>query len=112
MVLMTGNWKMWLAGTGVSLVIFLIVYFTVIQPSTNTANQAVKTGLQETQQALNQAKTQIQNANSQAGASGSQASTTAAKAQQAISNTSKLAACLSTAGTDLTQVQSCQAKYK
>ena len=46
MVLVTGNWRIWLAGMAASLAIFAVVFFTVIQPSTNTANQALKTGLQ------------------------------------------------------------------
>ena len=59
MVVVTNNWKLWFAGLGASLVIFAVVFFAVIQPSQNTANQALKTGLQQSQQALNQAQKQF-----------------------------------------------------
>jgi type II secretory pathway component PulM len=104
MVVVTNNWKLWFAGLGASLVIFAVVFFTVIQPSQNTANQAVKTGLQQSQQALNQAQQQLSNASSQAGAA-------APAAQQALSKSSQLTGCLSQAGTDLGKVQACQAKF-
>jgi hypothetical protein len=52
MIVVTNNWRIWLAGTAASLAIFLVVFFTTIQPSMNTANQAVKTGLEQSQQAL------------------------------------------------------------
>ncbi len=59
MVLVTGNWRIALAGLAASLVIFGVLFFTVIQPSQNTANQAIKSGLQQSQQALNQAQKQL-----------------------------------------------------
>ena len=64
MVLVTGNWRIALAGLAASLLIFGVLFFTVIQPSQNTANQAVKTGLQQSQQALNQAQKQLSTASS------------------------------------------------
>jgi ABC-type uncharacterized transport system fused permease/ATPase subunit len=106
MVFVTNSWKMWLAGTAASLVIFAIVFFTVIQPSSNTANNAVKAGLQQSQQALNQAQHQISNAGSQTAAAGSQGA-----AQQTVTKAQKLVACLASAGTDVSKVQACQAKY-
>ncbi len=104
MVLVTNNWRLWLAGFGASLVIFAVVFFTVIQPSQNTANQALKTGLQQSQQALNQAQKQFSSASSQAGAA-------APAAQQALSKSAQLTGCLSQAGTDIGKVQACQAKF-
>jgi hypothetical protein len=62
MVLVTGNWKLWMVGMAASLAIFLVLFFTVIKPSSDTANQAVKSGLQQSQQVLNQAQKQITNA--------------------------------------------------
>jgi hypothetical protein len=104
MVLVTGNWRIWLAGMAASLAIFAVVYFTVIQPSMNTANQALKSGLQQTQQAVNQAQKQLGSASGKAGAA-------AGQAQQQLGNAAKLTACLAAAGTDATTIQACQAKY-
>lgn len=66
MVVVTGNWRIALAGLAASLLIFGVLFFAVIQPSTNTANQAVKAGLQQSQQALNKAA-KLANCLSQAG---------------------------------------------
>ncbi|MGO9972832.1 MAG: hypothetical protein ACLP01_08505 [Solirubrobacteraceae bacterium] len=104
MVLVTGNWRLWLVGMTASLVIFAVVYFTAIQPSTNAANQAIKTGLQQTQQALNQTQRQL-NTNA------SEASATAGQAQQQLGKAAKLTSCLEAAGTNATAMQACQAKY-
>ena len=46
MVLITQSKRMWLIGMAVSLGIFLLLYFTVIKPDSNAANQALKSGLQ------------------------------------------------------------------
>jgi hypothetical protein len=104
MVLVTGNWRMWMAGMAVSLAIFAVVFFAVIKPSQNTANQAVKTGLQQTQQALNQAQKQLTTASGQAGAPTGQV-------KQQLSTAAKLTACVSAAGTDATKLQACQVKF-
>jgi flagellar biosynthesis/type III secretory pathway M-ring protein FliF/YscJ len=84
----SGRW--WLASAAVSLIIFLIVYFTVIKPDNNTANQLLKSGEQQVQQAIN-------NAN----ASG-------AKVPAGVSN---LANCIAAAGTDTGKIAVCQAKF-
>jgi hypothetical protein len=112
MVLVTGNWKLYLVGLAASLAIFAVLFFTVIQPSTNTANQAVKAGLQQSQQALNQASKQLNSAggaaSSSAGGAGN-AVTKQAKAQ--ISKASKLTGCVASAGTDPSKLAACQSKY-
>ena len=90
MVLVTGNWRIAMAGLAASLLIFGVLFFTVIQPSQNTANQAIKSGLQQSQQALNQAQKQLSSAGSQA---------------------AKLANCLSQAGIDASKIQACQANF-
>jgi predicted PurR-regulated permease PerM len=110
MVLVTGNWRVALAGLVASLVIFAVLFFTVIQPSQNTANQAVKTGLQQSQQALNQAQKQLSNAASQTGSSAS-GSSAAGAASATVSKAAKLAGCLASAGTDVSKVQACQTQY-
>lgn len=118
MVLVTNSWRLWLIGMAASLAIFGLVYFTVIAPSENTANQAVKTTLQQSQQALNQASKQLRNPTGQAAASNSQASaadgqagTVSAKVQQSVNKASKLAGCMAAAGTDTGKLQACTAKY-
>lgn len=122
MVLITGNWRIALAGLAASLLIFGVLFFTVIQPSQNTANQAIKSGLQQSQQALNQAQKQLgtassqaSSASSQAGAAGTQAQQQVSKAtneaQQKLGQAAKLANCLSQAGTDATKLQACQANF-
>jgi hypothetical protein len=107
---------MWLVGMAVSVAIFALLYLTVIKPSSDTANQAVRSGLQQSQQAINQAQKELSNAGGQAGSvagasAGGQASTVASQAQQQLGNAAKLTSCVAAAGTDLSQVQACQAKY-
>jgi type II secretory pathway component PulM len=104
MVLVTNNWRMWLLGLGASLIIFLVVFFVAIKPAENTANQAVKSGLQQTQQAINQAQKSISNSSGQAGAAGSAATKT-------LNSASKLAACVSAAGTDASKLSQCEVKF-
>jgi len=113
MVLVTGNWRIAMAGLAASLLIFGVLFFTVIQPSQNTANQAIKTGLQQSQQALNQASKQLTGASTQtspsAPAVASQVSNATNQAQQQLSHAAKLANCLSQAGIDASKIQACQA---
>jgi uncharacterized membrane-anchored protein YhcB (DUF1043 family) len=97
MVLVTGNWRVALAGLVASLVIFAVVFFAVIQPSENTANQAVKSGMQQAQQALSQAQKQTSSADG--------------AASQTVNKAEKLAGCLANAGIDTSKVQTCQARY-
>jgi hypothetical protein len=116
MVLVTGNWRIAMAGLAASPLIFGVLFFTVIQPSQNTANQAIKTGLQQSQQALNQASKQLSNASSQTSPSPptavpSQVSKATSQAQQQLSHAAKLANCLSQAGIDASKIQACQANF-
>jgi hypothetical protein len=115
MVIVSNNWRLYLAGLAVSLAIFAVLFFTVIKPSTDTANQAVKTGLQQTQQALNQAQNQVSSATTQASTTASNASQSASTAgntaSSAVNNATKLTSCLASAGTDTSKIESCQSKY-
>jgi hypothetical protein len=126
MVIVNTSWQRWAAGLAVSLVIFLVLYLTVIQPSTNTANQAVKSGEAQTQQVIKQAQQQINGASNQASAASGHASKQAAaagakanqqiaaarvKASQQLNQAGKLAACVAAAGTDTGKLQACQVKY-
>jgi hypothetical protein len=104
MVLVTNNWRLWLLGMTASLLIFAAVFFAVIKPSTDTANQAVKSGLQQTQQALNQAQKQV-------GSTSAQASSTARQSSRQIHKAASLVQCLTAAGTNLTAVQACHTKF-
>jgi hypothetical protein len=90
-----GGWKIWLAGLAVSLGIFAVLYFTVIKPTTDTANEAIRTGLEQSQQQIDDAK--------------QDAPTPEARRQ--LSQASKLTGCLQDAGTDVSAVQECQAKF-
>ena len=88
MIVLTNNWRIWMAGMAASLAIFLVVFFTTIQPSMNSANQAIKTGLAQSQQELNQAAQQV----------GSSGGTAGKQAQQQLSKASRLTACVAAAG--------------
>jgi hypothetical protein len=85
MIVRSPKWA--LLSLAVSLGIFLILYFTVIQPDNNTANNAIKQGEQQVQQAVNQA----------------------GGVPAGVSN---LANCLVAAGADTGKIQACQAKFK
>ncbi len=114
MVLVTGNIRTWLIGMAASLIIFAVVYFTVIAPSTNTANQAIKSSEQQAQKLISTAQKQLSTAGSQAAAAGASgaASAVTSQAQQAASSAMTLASCVAAAGTDVSKVQACQAKYQ
>jgi hypothetical protein len=104
MVLVTGNWKLWMVGMAASLAIFLVLFFTVIKPSSDTANQAVKSGLQQSQQVLNQAQKQITNA-------GGANSSVSKQAKQSLNKASQLTTCMASAGTDPSKLAACQSKF-
>jgi hypothetical protein len=90
-----GGWKYWLAGMVVSVGIFAVIYFTVIKPTTDTANKALTQSLHQAHRQLNQAQ--------------QQAPDSASKKQ--LGKAEKLTACLEQAGTDVSKVQDCQSKY-
>jgi hypothetical protein len=101
-ILVTGNRRLWAASLAVSLIIFAVLYFTVIKPDNNTANQAVKAGLQQSHQVINQARKQLSDT-SGAGAS--------KQVQKSLGKAAKLTTCLQAAGTDATKLAACQTKY-
>jgi hypothetical protein len=96
-MLITTNWRLWIIGPALSLIIFLIVYFTVIKPDNNAANAALQSGERQAQQVVNQAA----KASSGSGAA----------VNQALSKAQKLTACVTAAGTDTTKLAACQAQY-
>ncbi len=104
MYIVTGSRRLWFVSAGVSLILFLIVYFTVIRPDNNAANQALKSGLQQSQQVLSQAQKQLSS-------SGASASGAGAQAQKQLSQAAKLTACVQAAGTDTGAIATCQSKY-
>ena len=97
------------------LLIFGVIYLTVIRPDNNTANHAINQGLQQVQRAVTQAQQQVNNATkssaAQSSAAASQANTAASQAVSQTSKAEKLAACVSAAGTNTGQLQACEAKY-
>ncbi len=95
MIVYSGGWKYWLAGLAVSVGIFAVVYFTVIKPTTDTANDVLRRSLHQSQQQLNAAKKKAPDA----------------QAKQQLGQAEKLTACLSDAGTDVGKVQDCQARF-
>jgi hypothetical protein len=101
-ILVTGNRRLWAASLAVSLIIFAVLYFTVIKPDNNTANQAVKAGLQQSHQVINQARKQLNNTS---------AGSASKQAQQSLGKAAKLTTCLQAAGTDATKLAACQTKY-
>jgi hypothetical protein len=70
----------------IPIIFFLIIYFAVIKPDQNTANKAVSQGLQQVNQ-------QVQ-------------SDSAAPA-----SVKNLTACLASAGTNVSAVEACRAKF-
>ena len=92
MYVIVSSLKYRLIAAVVSLVIFGVVYFTVIRPDNNAANNAVIQGEKQLQQA-------VKNANGQSGGA-------------VPAGVVNLTSCLSAAGTDTSQIQACQAKFK
>jgi hypothetical protein len=128
MVFVTHSWKAWAAGLVASLAIFGVLYFTVISPDQNTANQAVKTGMKQTQQAITQAEQdvsdssgtggsskhaskQVAAAKHEAAAANKQVTKVANQAKSHLNEAAKLASCVTAAGTDTGKIEACQAKY-
>ncbi|HYU60751.1 MAG TPA: hypothetical protein VEK39_08320 [Solirubrobacterales bacterium] len=112
MIIFTNSWKIWLAGLAVSLGIFAIIYFTVIQDANDQAdkaleqsNKAIEQGLQQSQQALDQSQQQLdqQGQNGGGGAAGN--------ANEQIDEAQQLTQCISEAGTDTDAIQECQAQF-
>jgi flagellar biosynthesis/type III secretory pathway M-ring protein FliF/YscJ len=103
MVLVTGSKRLWAISMAVSLIIFAVLYFTVIRPDNNTANQAVKSGLQQSQQVINQAQKQLKDAGP------SNAATR--KGTKELNKAAQLTSCVASAGTDTSKIQACQAKF-
>jgi hypothetical protein len=76
----------------VSVAIAAIIYFAVIKPNHDTANQAITQSEQQVQQAVNQA-------NKQSGGA-------------VPASVNSLATCMVAAGSDTVKIQACSAKYK
>jgi F0F1-type ATP synthase membrane subunit b/b' len=115
MVVVTRNPKAYFVGLAVSLGIFLVLLFTVILPSTHTANSAIKSGEQQAQQVIKAASKQLNQAGataakSDAGAS-KQIKAADKKANQVVSKATQLTNCVAAAGTDTGKLASCQAKF-
>ena len=91
MVIISRSPKIALLGLAVSLIIFGVLYFTVIKPSSDTANSAVRNAEQQSNQV-------VKSVNKQTGGA-------------VPDRVQKLTACLSDAGADTGKISSCQAKF-
>ena len=80
-----------LVGLAISLIIIAVVYFAVIKPSNDTANNAIKAGEQQFQQAVSQA-------NKDSGGA-------------VPKGVKDLASCMAAAGSDTGKIQACSAKF-
>ncbi len=89
MIYITRNPLVAFAGLALSLTIFLILYFTVIKPTTDTSNQAVRDATKQSQQLVKQVDKQTGGA--------------------VPASAKKLTDCLAAAGADTTKLQACQA---
>jgi hypothetical protein len=96
MVVMGGGGKWWLLSLLVSVGIFAVLYFTVIKPTTDTANDALRNSLQQSQDQLNEAKKDAPTP----------------QARHALNQAEKLTACIKDAGTDTSQIADCQARFQ
>ncbi len=137
MVLVTSNWRIWAAGMLASLAIFAVVFFTVVQPSTTNANQAVKSATQQARQLVKQTEKQLSNVTGQTTVSIPAAATTqpssavsqvksavgqasqalsqaggSTQAQQQLATAGNLATCVAAAGANSAQIEACQTKYQ
>jgi hypothetical protein len=90
MFIVTRSPKIALLSLAVSVGIFLILYFTVIKSDQNTANNAIRQGEQQAQQAVTQA----------------------AKSGGVPAGVTNLVNCIAAAGTDASQLQACRAKFQ
>jgi hypothetical protein len=85
--------RYYLISLAVSVGIFLLLYFTVIKPDNNAANNALRQAGQQVSTTLNQAAQQDR----------------AAGAPASITN---LTSCVAAAGTDVTKLQACKVKFQ
>jgi hypothetical protein len=89
----------------VPLIIFAVMYFTVIKPSSDTANDAVRTTTQAVTQQLDQARTDTAAATKQA------ADAAPPAAQKTMDDAAKLTDCVAKAGADTGALADCQASF-
>ena len=93
MFVMVRSPKYALISLAVSIGIFLVLYFTVISPDNNAANNAIRQG----NAALTQGEQQAANAANQSGVP---------------AGVKNLTACIAAAGTNAAELQACSAKFK
>jgi flagellar biosynthesis/type III secretory pathway M-ring protein FliF/YscJ len=90
MVIIKGNPRLALLGLLLSAAIFAVLYFTVIKPSSDTANEAVRSAGQQAQQSIKQAEK---------------------NGAVVPTGVKKLADCVRAAGADQGELAECQSKY-
>jgi hypothetical protein len=106
MVLINNNWRIWLAGLAASLLVFGVIYFAALKPSSDTATQAAKAGSQQTQQALKQVTTALGS-----GVPNGSAVPSSTASNLQVHSAAALAQCLAAAGGNPTAVQACHTNY-
>jgi predicted PurR-regulated permease PerM len=86
-----------------TLAIVAILYFAVIKPNNDNANNAVNNAVKTTQQLEKQAAQQVNQANQAAKSSGG------AAIPAGVTN---LVNCIAAAGTNVSEIQACKAKFQ
>jgi len=92
MIVVARGWRGAAIGGLVSLIVFAVLYFTVIKPDNNTANQA----LTNTEKQVNQVVNSVSRS---------------APAGAVPSSVTRLTSCIEAAGTNTTALQACRTKY-
>jgi len=92
MIVVARGWRAATIGGLVSLIVFAVLYFTVIKPDNNTANSAIT----NTEKQVNQVVNSVSKS---------------APAGAVPASVTGLTACLAAAGTNTTALQACRTKY-
>ena len=111
MVIFTNSWKIWLAAAAFSLALFAIIYFAVIQPANDQADEAIDRGFQQADQALEQSQQALDESQTGSGSGSGSSSGGEGTANEQIDEAQLLAQCLSEAGADVDAIQDCQAEF-
>ncbi|MBA2505458.1 MAG: hypothetical protein H0V29_05865 [Thermoleophilaceae bacterium] len=101
-----------------SLALMAVIYFAVVKPALDDADKQTSRALDQSQQALDQGQKQldasqkrIDEASKESGGTSGSTKGATDEASKRLDNASKLTGCLADAGTDVSAVQDCQAKY-
>ena len=114
MIIFTNSWKIWLAALAVSLGIFAVIYFTVIEPSNDRADEAleqsddlIRQSFDQSDEALEQSQQQLEESGQAGGGGGGGGEA----ANQQIERAQQLTQCIAEAGADAEALQQCQLEF-